>query len=117
MASASDPGGVGRYRGTSPCFGIAMPPIAPPGRECRIAPTPSLMHSRTMGRNAKTQPRAYVAGTFDTKTRELLYLRDCLKQQGLAVTTVDLSTAAGVAATPEADIGPLAIATYHPMAA
>jgi uncharacterized protein (UPF0261 family) len=70
-----------------------------------------------MGRNAKTQPRAYVAGTFDTKARELLYLRDCLKQQGLAVTTVDLSTAAGVAATPEADIGPLAIATYHPMAA
>jgi uncharacterized protein (UPF0261 family) len=75
------------------------------------------MHSQIMGRNAKTEPRAYVAGTFDTKARELLYLRDCLKRQGIAVTTVDLSTATAAAATPQADIGALTIATYHPMAA
>ena len=69
-----------------------------------------------MVKDAKTTKTAYVAGTFDTKARELLYLRDCLKREGLAVTTVDLSTATGVA-PPEADIGALTIATYHPMAA
>ena len=36
--------------------------------------------------------RAYVAGTFDTKARELAYIGDCLKAEGLAVTLVDLST-------------------------
>lgn len=69
------------------------------------------MHSLTMGRKI-----AYVAGTFDTKARELLYLRDCLAAQGIAVTTVDLSTSGGGAAPP-ADISALSVATYHPMAA
>src|SRR5205823_3554458 len=35
---------------------------------------------------------AYVAGTFDTKGRELGYLRQCLEKLGLRVVTVDLST-------------------------
>jgi uncharacterized protein (UPF0261 family)/ABC-type branched-subunit amino acid transport system ATPase component len=35
---------------------------------------------------------AYVAGTFDTKGRELGYLRSCLEKLGLRVVTVDLST-------------------------
>jgi uncharacterized protein (UPF0261 family) len=74
------------------------------------------MHSRAMGKQAKIADVAYVAGTFDTKARELLYLRDCLAAQGLAVTTVDLSTSGDEAAHP-ADIGALSIATYHPMAA
>ena len=69
-----------------------------------------------MVKDVKTTKTVYVAGTFDTKARELLYLRDCLKREGLAVTTVDLSTATGVAPS-EADIGALTIATYHPMAA
>ncbi|MGE3875809.1 MAG: Tm-1-like ATP-binding domain-containing protein [Parvibaculaceae bacterium] len=63
-----------------------------------------------------TARTAYVAGTFDTKARELLYLRDCLRREGLAVATIDLSTAAGEAAA-EADISALTVATYHPMAA
>ncbi len=75
-----------------------------------------LMHSRSMGRNAKTGKTAYVAGTFDTKARELLYLKDCLEHQGIPVTTVDLSTSGGTAAS-AADIGALSVATYHPMAA
>lgn len=33
-----------------------------------------------------------VAGTMDTKARELLFLRDILRKQGLTVRTVDLST-------------------------
>jgi uncharacterized protein (UPF0261 family) len=69
-----------------------------------------------MGRNADHKKIAYVAGTFDTKGRELLYLRDCLVAQGLGVTTVDLSTSGGAAAS-QADIGALSVATYHPMAA
>ena len=35
---------------------------------------------------------AYVAGTFDTKARELFFLRQCLDRLGLRVVTVDLST-------------------------
>ena len=70
-----------------------------------------------MGSNTKTGMRAYVAGTFDTKARELLYLRDCLRREGVAVTTVDLSTTTDAVPTPEADISPLTVATYHPMAA
>ena len=37
---------------------------------------------------------AYVAGTFDTKGRELFYLRQCLEKLGLRVVTVDLATSA-----------------------
>jgi uncharacterized protein (UPF0261 family) len=69
-----------------------------------------------MGRNAKHDKVAYVAGTFDTKARELLYLADCLKAGGIAVTTVDLSTSGGTASS-AADISALTVATYHPMAA
>ena len=60
--------------------------------------------------------RAYVAGTFDTKARELCYLRDCLVKQGIAVTLVDLSTS-GAGTTTEADISALTVATFHPLAA
>ncbi|MCF6233860.1 MAG: ABC transporter permease [Rhodobacteraceae bacterium] len=37
-----------------------------------------------------------VAGTMDTKARELLFIRDILRKQGLNVRSVDLSTGAGV---------------------
>lgn len=60
--------------------------------------------------------RAYVAGTFDTKARELLYLRDCLKGHGVDTVTVDLSTS-GARSPAEADIAALTVATFHPLAA
>ena len=41
---------------------------------------------------ASTGRAAYVVGTFDTKARELGYLRSCLEKLGLRVVTVDLST-------------------------
>ena len=63
-----------------------------------------------------TGRRAYVAGTFDTKARELCYLRDCLVKQGVAVTLVDLSTA-NAHTTTEADISAPTVATFHPLAA
>jgi uncharacterized protein (UPF0261 family) len=74
------------------------------------------MHSLAMGSVAAHNKIAYVAGTFDTKARELLYLRECLKAHGIAVTTVDLSTSGGAPAS-AADISALSIATYHPLAA
>ncbi|MGF1611811.1 MAG: Tm-1-like ATP-binding domain-containing protein [Kiloniellales bacterium] len=58
-----------------------------------------------IGRNA------YVAGTFDTKGRELLFLKSCLERQGLKCVTVDLST--GGRPSP-ADVGPQEVARHHP---
>jgi len=71
-----------------------------------------------MGKNANKgkSVRAYVAGTLDTKARELCYLRDCLVKQGIDVTLVDLSTS-GAPAFPDCDIAALSVATFHPMAA
>lgn len=62
-----------------------------------------------------TAPRyAVVAGTFDTKARELVFLRDCLAAMGVATRTVDLSTqgrGAGVDVTAEE------VAACHPQGA
>ena len=52
----------------------------------------------------------YVAGTFDTKSVELTYIRDCLKEHGIAVKTVDLSTSGRPSS---ADVPPHMVATYH----
>ena len=54
---------------------------------------------------------AYVAGTFDTKGRELYFLRQCLERQGLRVVTVDLSTS-GKPST--AAVHPREVARHHP---
>jgi uncharacterized protein (UPF0261 family)/ABC-type branched-subunit amino acid transport system ATPase component len=54
---------------------------------------------------------AYVAGTFDTKARELLFIRQCLEKLGLRVVTVDLSTAGK---TSPASVHPRDVARHHP---
>jgi uncharacterized protein (UPF0261 family) len=54
---------------------------------------------------------AYVAGTFDTKGRELFYLRQCLERLGLRVVTVDLSTSGK---TSTASVHPREVARHHP---
>ena len=54
---------------------------------------------------------AYVAGTFDTKGRELLFLRQCLEKLGLRVVTVDLATS-GKPST--ASVHPREVARHHP---
>ncbi len=53
-------------------------------RETRVVEFPV---AASMGR------AAYVIGTFDTKGRELGYLRGCIEKLGLRVVTVDVSTA------------------------
>ncbi len=54
---------------------------------------------------------AYVAGTFDTKGRELGYLRACIEKLGLRVVSVDLSTSGRPSA---AMVHPREVARCHP---
>ncbi len=54
---------------------------------------------------------AYVVGTFDTKARELFFLRQCLEKLGLRVVTVDLSTAGKPS---PASVHPREVARHHP---
>jgi uncharacterized protein (UPF0261 family)/ABC-type branched-subunit amino acid transport system ATPase component len=61
--------------------------------------------------SATSARAAYVAGTFDTKGRELFYLRQCLEKLGLRVVTVDLSTS-GKPST--ASVHPRDVARHHP---
>ena len=61
---------------------------------------------------ATTERRAaYVAGTFDTKGRELLFLRDCLEKLGLRTVTVDLATSGRPSS---ATVHPREVARHHP---
>ncbi|MGH8698241.1 MAG: Tm-1-like ATP-binding domain-containing protein [Burkholderiales bacterium] len=60
---------------------------------------------------ATVERAAYVAGTFDTKGRELFYLRNCLDKLGLRTVTVDLSTAGKPS---PAMVHPREVARHHP---
>jgi len=53
----------------------------------------------------------YVAGTFDTKGKELFFLRQCLEKLGLRTVTVDLSTSGRPSS---ASVHPREVAKYHP---
>lgn len=68
----------------------------------------------TLPTTALTGRRAYVAGTFDTKGRELGYIKTCLDRLGIKTVTVDLSTS-GRPST--ADVGPQDVARHHPKGA
>jgi uncharacterized protein (UPF0261 family)/ABC-type branched-subunit amino acid transport system ATPase component len=54
---------------------------------------------------------AIVAGTFDTKGRELRFIRDRLKALAIPTRTVDLSTSGKPSTT---DVTPLQVASMHP---
>jgi len=54
---------------------------------------------------------AAVAGTFDTKSEELSYIADCLRNAGLAVHTIDLGTGSN---SRGADISAAEVADFHP---
>jgi uncharacterized protein (UPF0261 family)/ABC-type branched-subunit amino acid transport system ATPase component len=61
---------------------------------------------------AQTVDRAaYIAGTFDTKGRELFFLRSCLEKLGLRTVTVDLATSGKPS---PAMIHPREVARHHP---
>ena len=79
--------------------------------ERRELPRPSRGHDAigrrprcTSSRSRKLSGRAaYVAGTFDTKGRELAFIRNCLEKLGLRTVTVDLRTSGKPS---PADVGP-----------
>ena len=54
---------------------------------------------------------AYIAGTFDTKARDLLFIKACLDRQRLRTITVDLSTSRKPS---PAAISPTEVARHHP---
>jgi hypothetical protein len=60
---------------------------------------------------ASTGRAAYVAGTFDTKGRELFFLRERLDKLGLRVVTVDLATSGKPSS---ASVHPREVARHHP---
>ena len=60
---------------------------------------------------ASTGSAAYVAGTFDTKGRELFYLKSCIEKLGMRVVTVDLGTSGKPS---PASVGPRDVASHHP---
>ncbi len=62
---------------------------------------------------AAASPRAaFVVGSFDTKADELLFLRDRIRAQGVAVLTVDVSTSASHGT--HADVSAVQVASHHP---
>jgi uncharacterized protein (UPF0261 family)/ABC-type branched-subunit amino acid transport system ATPase component len=63
---------------------------------------------------ATTGTAAYVVGTFDTKGRELLFVRHCLDRLGVRTVTVDLSTSGKPSS---ASVGPWEVARHHPKGA
>jgi uncharacterized protein (UPF0261 family)/ABC-type branched-subunit amino acid transport system ATPase component len=90
---------------------LAEPPASPAedgegrGRDEAAARIPALAVAATAGRVA------YVAGTFDTKGRELLFVKGCLDRLGLRSVTVDLSTSGKPS---PATVGPAEVARHHP---
>jgi uncharacterized protein (UPF0261 family)/ABC-type branched-subunit amino acid transport system ATPase component len=79
-----------------------LQPQEPPHHEARVVEFPV---AQTSGR------AAYIAGTFDTKGRELFYLRNCLEKLGLRTVTVDLATSGKPS---PAMVHPREVARHHP---
>ncbi len=79
-------------------------------REPRPEPAPSaqVLPFPVAGSSGRA---AYVAGTFDTKGRELFFLRQCLEKLGVRVVTVDLSTSGKPS---PASVHPREVARHHP---
>ncbi|WP_422026603.1 Tm-1-like ATP-binding domain-containing protein [Roseovarius sp.] len=61
-----------------------------------------------------TKGSVYVVGTFDTKAEELSFVARLIRETGIAVTTVDVSTAKR---STEADIAAQDVASHHPQGA
>jgi uncharacterized protein (UPF0261 family)/ABC-type branched-subunit amino acid transport system ATPase component len=87
---------------TPPSLEVAAASLARTSRESRVVELPV----------ATTFERAaYIAGTFDTKGRELAFLRNCLERLGLRTVTVDLATSG---APSPASVPPREVARHHP---
>ena len=92
----------------APVADIPREPPAAPAAPNRSAETARVVEFPVA---AGATRAAYVAGTFDTKARELFYLRQCLEKLGLRVVTVDLSTSGRPS---PASVHPREVARHHP---
>ena len=62
--------------------------------------------------------KAFVTGTFDTKSTELNYIADCLKQAGVAVVRVDIGTSNNnLSSAGQCEVSAHEVASYHPQGA
>jgi uncharacterized protein (UPF0261 family)/ABC-type branched-subunit amino acid transport system ATPase component len=86
----------------------AAPPIQPAANVERVAAGGQVLEFPVAATSGRA---AYVAGTFDTKARELFFLRQCLEKLGLRVVTVDLSTSGRPS---PASVHPREVARHHP---
>ncbi len=122
-------GGLNRWNAggaAAPEVDIAQTPVRAEPVEASVLHTgPSFDKHRTIGSSGRTGGAsvlefpvaatsvraAYVAGTFDTKARELFFLRQCLEKLGLRVVTVDLATSGKPS---PASVHPREVARHHP---
>jgi len=95
-------GGRAQPAAAAPSLEVAAASLATAGRQARVVELPV---ATTFGR------AAYIAGTFDTKGRELGFLRNCLEKLGLRTVTVDLATSG---APSPALVPPREVARHHP---
>ena len=95
--------------GAAPAESSTVSPSAVPTTALGIAASASPVFDFPV--SATSMRAAYVAGTFDTKARELFYMRQCLERLGLRVVTVDLSTSGR---TSPASVHPREVARHHP---
>jgi uncharacterized protein (UPF0261 family)/ABC-type branched-subunit amino acid transport system ATPase component len=86
----------------TPSLDDAAARLAQTGHDARVVEFPV---ATSMGR------AAYVAGTFDTKGRELMFLRSCLEKLGVRTVTVDLATSGKPS---PAMVHPREVARHHP---
>jgi len=107
MAALRDRLVDGRAETTAPMPSLAdaASALAESGRDARVVEFPV---AATTGR------AAYIAGTFDTKGRELFFLRNCLEKLGMRTVTVDLATSGKPS---PAMINPREVARHHPKGA
>ena len=87
---------------------VRATPVVAPAPAPRPAATPTVLEFPVAAGSVRA---AYVAGTFDTKARELFFLRQCLEKLGLRVVTVDLATSGKPS---PASVHPREVARHHP---
>ena len=88
--------------GDTPSLNDAAARLAQTGHDARVVEFPV---ASSMGR------AAYVVGTFDTKGRELMFMRNCLDKLGVRTVTVDLATSGKPS---PAMVHPREVARHHP---
>jgi uncharacterized protein (UPF0261 family)/ABC-type branched-subunit amino acid transport system ATPase component len=112
--------GFNRWNAGGTAAPVADIPREAPAPTPASAPKPTSAAARAMPGSgqvfdfpiaAGANRAAYVAGTFDTKGRELFYLRQCLEKLGLRVVTVDLATSGKPS---PASVHPREVARHHP---